>query len=428
MIVDQLRLTNVTIAGQAGPETLSIARGFVAPTTRGAVEIDGTGLLVCPGLWDIHVHLREPGQTHKETIATGTAAALAGGFTFVACMPNTIPAIDTPECVRWVLQRAAGTGSCQVGAVAAITHARAGKVLTDFAALRDAGAVAFSDDGVGVERDDVMLAAFENAARLGVLLIQHCEYRGLSAGGVMHKGTVSQRLGVPGLDPRSEEAMIERDLDLCRRTGGRYHVAHISTARAVELVRAAKREGLPVTSEVTPHHLILTDDACAGGDPNTKMHPPLRTRADVDACRLGLLDGTIDCIATDHAPHTADEKGLGFLKAPPGLIGLETALGVSAMAMIGSGLASWPDLLRWFTSGPATVLNRKRPEVDTGQPIELAVIDPDLEWTVDPHQFKTAARNTPFGGWKLRGRALAVLRGVEVIEAFDGALRGRMGA
>ena len=185
MIVDQLRLTNVTIAGQAGPETLSIAHGFVAPTTRGAVEIDGTGLLVCPGLWDIHVHLREPGQTHKETIATGTAAALAGGFTFVACMPNTIPAIDTPECVRWVLQRAAGTGSCQVGAVAAITHARAGKVLTDFAALRDAGAVAFSDDGVGVERDDVMLAAFENAARLGVLLIQHCEYRGLSAGGVI---------------------------------------------------------------------------------------------------------------------------------------------------------------------------------------------------------------------------------------------------
>ena len=202
-----------------------------------------------------------------------------------------------------------------------------------------------SDDGSGVEDDAVMLAAFEQARDLDAVVIQHCEYKAISAGGVMHPGEVASRLGLPGLDPRSEEAMIERDIALCRKAGSRYHVAHVSTARAVELVCKAKAEGLPVTAEVCNHHLILTDEACADADPNTKMHPPLRTRADVDACRRGLLDGTIDCIVSDHAPHTAEEKAAGFLKAPPGIVGLETAVGLAAHAMIETNLADWPRLV-----------------------------------------------------------------------------------
>jgi dihydroorotase len=257
---------------------------------------------------DLHVHLREPGQGHKETIETGTRSATAGGFTYVVCMPNTNPPLDEPERIRWVILRAREVGNCEVAPVACITRGRAGKELTDFAALKAAGAVAFSDDGDGVEDDNVMARAFEQAAACDALLIQHCEFRALSAGGVMHLGDVSRRLGLPGLDPKSEEAMIERDISLCRKTPARYHVAHISTARAVELVRRAKAEGLPVTTEVCTHHLMLTDDACATADPNTKMHPPLRPQSDVDACRQGLLDGTIDCIVTDHAPHTAEEK------------------------------------------------------------------------------------------------------------------------
>lgn len=397
-----------------------------ALSTRDAEVLNADGLLLVPGLMDIHVHLREPGQLHKETIATGTAAAAAGGFTFVACMPNTTPALDSAESVRFVVERAHEADRCDVGVVAAITRGREGKELTDFSALLEAGAVAFSDDGVGVERDEVMRAAFERAAELDTLLIQHCEYAALSAGGVMHLGEVSQRLGLPGLDPRSEEAMIERDIDLCRQTGGRYHVAHISTTKAVELVRRAKAEGLPVTSEATPHHLLLTDEFCAAGDPNTKMHPPLRTAGDVEACRRGLLDGTIDCIATDHAPHAADEKARGFLKAPPGLIGLETAIGLAARAMVESKLAGWAELVRWFSGGPAGVLKLRRPGFETGHQANFTLLDPKGSWTVNPADFQSRSRNTPFSGWTLKGRAAAVVRGTQVVECFEGALAGRL--
>ncbi len=410
----------------AGPLTL-VDKSVETRPRANAATISARGLLLCPGFMDIHVHLREPGQSHKETIESGTAAAMAGGFTYVACMPNTVPALDTPDTVRWVIDRAKNIGHCEGGVVAAITCGRKGDELTDFAALLAAGAVAFSDDGVGVERDDVMLRAFERAARIDALLIQHCEYKAISAGGVMHQGAVSQKLGFPGLDPRSEETMIERDLDLCRRTGGRFHVAHISTARAVELVRRGKAEGLPVTSEVTPHHLLLTDEACTSGDSNTKMHPPLRSTADVDACRRGLLDGTIDCIATDHAPHAADEKAAGFLKAPPGIVGLETAVGLVAKAMIETNLTGWPDVVRWFTSGPARVLRLPCPTMEPQQSANLTLIDPTLEWTVDPAGFRSKGRNTPFGGQRLRGRSVAVVRGNKLAECFPGALNGRLG-
>lgn len=388
---------------------------FAEKAPREAKVVDATGLIVCPGLADIHVHLREPGQGHKETIETGTAAAAAGGFTYVACMPNTVPALDEPERLRWVIEQARRAGFCGVGPVAAITKGREGKELTHFAALLEAGAVAFSDDGVGVERDDVMLAAFEQAARLGALLIQHCEFHALSAGGVMHLGEMSKRLGFPGLDPRSEEAMIERDIDLCRRTGGRYHVAHISTGKAVELVRRAKREGLPVTTEVCTHHLILTDEACENADPNTKMHPPLRPQVDVDACHQGLLDGTIDGIVTDHAPHAADEKARGFLKAPAGIVGLETALGIAAKAMIETGLADWPRLVGWFTSGATKILADASHGITPGSAANLTLIDPNAAWTVRTDRFLSKSCNTPFEGWSLPAQPRATLCGDTLI-------------
>jgi len=391
-----------------------VAGRIAKDAPRDARVLDVSGCIVCPGLMDIHVHLREPGFTHKETIESGTAAAAAGGFTYVACMPNTKPPIDSPEVLRFILDRAREVGHCAVAPVATITRGRQGRELTDFAALIEHGAVAFSDDGDGVNDDGVMASAFEQAARTQALLIQHCEYRHLSAGGVMHLGEVSRRLGFPGLDPRSEEAMIERDIDLCRRTGARYHVAHISTARAVEMVRRAKREGLPVTTEVCTHHLILTHEACSGADPNTKMHPPLREQRDVDACRNGLLDGTIDCLITDHAPHAETEKALGFLKAPAGIVGLETAVGLAAKTMLDSGLASWPQLVTWLTASPAKVLTRRAFPIQPGQAADLTILDPRQAWSVDPEKFLTKSRNTPFSGWKLGVSIVATVRGPSV--------------
>ncbi len=398
---------------------VAIVDGLIAESApEEAFEIDAAGWIVCPGLMDIHVHLREPGQTHKETIETGTAAAAAGGFTYVACMPNTQPTTDEPAVVRQILASAESGGSCAVGPVACVTRGRHGRELTDFAALQEAGAVAFSDDGTGVEDDGVMRAAFEQARQCDAVVIQHCEYVELSAGGVMHLGEVSRRLGLPGLDPRSEEAMIERDITLCRETGARYHVAHISTARAVELVRRARADGLPVTSEVCTHHLVLTDDACSERDPNTKMHPPLRPMADVEACRRGLLDGTIDCIVTDHAPHAADEKAKGFLKAPPGITGLETAISLAAHAMVESGLADWAKLVGWFTAGPAGVLRQRRGGMAPGEIADITLIDPARRWTFDVRHSLSKSRNTPFDGWSLMGRSVGTVRGRTVLRGL----------
>lgn len=395
---------------------IAVVDGKIANSApSSARRIDVSGCIVCPGLMDIHVHLREPGQTHKETIETGTAAAAAGGFTFVACMPNTKPPLDQPQPIRSVLDRAREVNLCEVGPVAAITRDRAGKTTTDFAALLEAGAVAFSDDGTGVESDPTMRAAFEQALEHDAVLIQHCEYTGISAGGVMHAGEVSAALGLPGLDPDSEEAMIARDIALCGEIGGRYHVAHISTAKAVDLVHRAKAEGVGVTAEVCTHHLVLDHHACRTQNTNTKMHPPLRTEADVAACRQGLLDGTIDCIVTDHAPHTHDEKAKGFLQAPPGIVGLETAIGLASHAMIESGLADWPALVAWLTRGPAGVLGRRPNPITAGITANLTLIDPHERWRVDPDEFFSKGRSTPFAGWELLGRSIATIRGRRLI-------------
>jgi len=391
---------------------LAIVDGLIAASApHGALEVDGTGCILCPGLMDIHVHLRDPGQTHKEDVATGTAAAAAGGFTYVACMPNTNPPLDTPMQIADVRDRAEEVGNAEVGAIGCITVRRSGRHVADLVAMHEAGAVAFSDDGSGVEDDDVMRQAFALARKLDAVLIQHCEYAAISDGGTMHLGDASHRLGLPGLDPRSEEAMIERDLALCREIGARYHVAHISTARAVELVRAAKRDGLPVTTEVCTHHLVLTDEDVDAGDPNTKMHPPLRPRADRDACVQGLLDGTIDCIVTDHAPHAPDEKDVGFLDAPPGIVGLETAVALAAKALIEPGQADWPAVIAWLTTGPASVLRLPAPSISVGGRANLTLLDPGREWRVAPEKFLSRSRNTPFAGWSLTGRPRATFRG-----------------
>jgi len=384
---------------------------YAERASAAAHVLEGQGLIVCPGLMDIHVHLREPGFEHKETIESGTAAAAAGGFTFVACMPNTKPPLDNPKTVALVLEKARQADRCTVAPIAAITRGRRGVDLTHFAALREAGAVAFSDDGDGVQDTAVMRAAFQQATRTESTVIQHCQDNQLAGKGVLHGGLVAAKLKLRGIDPAAEETMLERDLALCRETRARYHVAHVSTARAVDLIRKAKAEGLPVTAEVCTHHLALTDEACAGADPNTKMNPPLRPRADVEACRRGLVDGTIDCIVTDHAPHSPAEKAVGFAAAPFGVIGLETALGVAAGALIQPGLTGWPTLIARFTVGPASVLHLPLPHIATGQPANLTLINPAAPWTVDPLLFESRSRNTPFAGWRLAGRPVCTLRG-----------------
>ncbi len=391
---------------------LAVVDGRIAADRAGDAPVfDAAGLIVCPGLTDIHVHLREPGQEHKEDIESGCAAAAAGGFTTVACMPNTNPAIDAPELVRRVIQRAEAVGTCRVLPIAAITRGRAGREVADLAGLRSAGAVAFSDDGDGIEDDAVMLEALRRAKEVGAVLIQHPEYKSLAANGVMNQGPTAEALGLPGIDPGAEGAMVERDLRLVAETGARYHVAHVSTAATVELIRQAKAEGQPVTAEVCPHHLVLTERDCAGADPNFKMNPPLRSARDAEACVAGLLDGTIDCVATDHAPHTAEEKAAGFLKAPFGVVGLETSLAVVGTELLGSGRLDWSGLIARMACKCLSVLGLPEPTLGRGARADVCLIDPSTAWTIRPENFRSRAGNTPFGGRKVWVRPVATLLG-----------------
>ncbi len=355
MNANQLLITDATLVDTAtGAQTagdILIVDGLIAEAGAGlrlqapeARRHAAGGCLVSPGFIDMHVHLREPGQEAKETIATGCAAAVAGGFTTICCMPNTSPALDSDSQIEFVYKQAASAGRCAVLPFGAITKGRQGLELAEMALMREAGAIGFSDDGVGVGSAAVMLKAFQYAKMLNALISQHCEEPTLS-GGAMHAGPTAARLGIAGLPAAAEELMIARDLILNRGVNARYHVQHISTAGAVELVRHAKATGQAVTAEVSPHHLLLSDEACGQYDANCKMNPPLRTRHDVAACVAGVLDGTIDCVATDHAPHTQEEKELEFDKAPFGIVGLETALGLYARALLAPGKLTWPALL-----------------------------------------------------------------------------------
>jgi dihydroorotase len=358
----------------------------------------------------MHVHLREPGYEHKETIETGTAAALAGGFTAVACMPNTDPPLHDDTQIEYVLRQAERASNCRVYPIGALTKGRAGAELAEMGLMVRAGAVAFSDDGDGIADANVCQRAMTYLSMFDKLLIQHCEDKLLSRG-CMNGGATATRLGLPGMPAIAEDIMAQRDIALARQTGVRYHVAHVSTRGCVELVRQAKREGLPVSTEVCPHHLLLTEEACGGYDPNTKMSPPLRTQADVDACLAGVADGTIDCLITDHAPHTPSEKEIGFQEAPFGIIGLETSLALFIKALIEPKLIDWPRLIHTMSTRPAELLGVPGGTLREGSPADVTVIDPECEWTIDLEQSRSRSRNSPFDGWKVRGRATATIVG-----------------
>jgi dihydroorotase len=373
--------------------------------------IDLAGVVAAPGFLDMHVHLREPGFEHKETIETGCMAAAAGGFTGVCCMPNTNPAIDDASVIRFIREksRAAVSGLVDVHPIGAVTIGRKGEHLAPLAEMSAAGAVAFTDDGDPVHDAEVMRRALEYAAMFQKPVIQHAQDIPMTRGGVMNEGPCSTELGLPGMPGAAEDIVITRDILLAGYTGGQYHVAHMSTAGAVELVRAAKARGLNVTCEVTPHHFSLTDEVVRSFDTNTKMNPPLRAQADVDAIRDGLRDGTIDVIATDHAPHSFDEKQVEFQSAPFGIIGLETAIGLALTELVHKDIVTLERLIRLFSINPRRILHLPEVRIAEGNPANLTLFSPTSEWTVDPKAFHSRSKNTPFGGFVLRGKPVATI-------------------
>lgn len=374
----------------------------------GAEVIEAEGLWVCPGFIDLHTHLREPGQEYKEDIASGGRAAAAGGFTTIVCMANTNPVNDDPSVTDFILDRARQDAPVRVLPVAAATKGLAGKVMTEMVALSEAGAVAFSDDGKTIMDSSVMRRVLEYSKLVGAPLITHAEDLDLVGEGVVNEGPVSTRLGLPGNPAAAEEVHIARDLRLAELTGAHLHVAHISTAGGVELVRAARERGVHITAEVTPHHLTLTDEVTLGFDTNTKMAPPLRSRADVEACRRGLCEGVIDAIATDHAPHAVYEKEVEFTAAPPGVLGFETAVPV-VLDLVRCNEITPLELVRRLTTGPARVLGRGGGRLAVDEAADVVLVDPDREWIYDPAKGFSKSRNSPWAGQTMTGRAAATI-------------------
>ncbi len=381
------------------------------PDLQATRTIDATGKIVCPGLIDMHVHLREPGREEDETVATGTAAALAGGVTSVACMPNTEPPLDSPAAVEFVRRQAARAGNANVFPIAAITKGRQGAELADIGRLVEAGAVAFTDDGSPVMNSDIMRRALECCRAFGKAILSHSEDIDLTRGGVMNEGAESKRLGLRGLPAAAEEIMVYREIALAALTGGRMHILHVSTAGSVDLIRRAQQRGVHVTGEACPHHFTLTDQCLRGLDSNFKMAPPLRTEADVRAVIEGLKDGTLGVIATDHAPHSADKKSRPLDQVPNGIIGLETLVPLCVVGLVEPGHLTWPQLIEKLTVNPAHVLGIDRGALRPGAKADVTIIDPAVEWTIDPSRFRSKSRNCPFAGWQVRGRAETVIVG-----------------
>lgn len=381
---------------------------------------DASGKLISPGWMDMHVHFREPGYEHKETIATGSRAALAGGFTDVACMPNTDPPIHTRDVVEFVRERAEAT-PVGVHPIACVSKERAGEEIAEMADLRAGGAVAFSDDGAPVQKAGLMRRALEYSSMLDRPIINHMEEETLNPSGQMHEGEVSARIGLDGIPGGSEDVMIARDVELVAFTGGDLHVAHISTARGVELVRRAKTRGIPVTAEVCTHHLSLTDAAVeqTGFDTNTKMHPPLRSAADVAALKEGLADGTIDAICTDHAPHASHEKDVEFTQAPFGILGLETAWGLIGRELIEPGVLSVEEAVHKLTVDPRRILRLDVPEIVEGEAARLTIFDVSTTWTFTEDDIRSKSQNTPFVGSEMIGRPWAVYSEGQLVECNE---------
>jgi dihydroorotase len=387
--------------------------------------IDAAGKYVTPGLIDIHVHFREPGDEEEETVASGAAAAVAGGFTTVCCMPNTKPALDNEGMIEFVIREAKRARLANVLPIGAITKGREGKELAEIGSMHERGAVAFSDDGIGVADASVMRKALQYCKMFDALIMQHCEEPTLS-GGSMHAGLVATSLGLSGVPAEAEQLMIARDILLNRTIGCRYHVQHISTAGSVELVRRAKADGMNwLTAEVAPHHLLLTDESCRGYDTNYKMNPPLRTAADVQACIDGVKDGTIDLLATDHAPHLSEEKELEFPYAPFGILGLEPALPLYVKALVEPGHVSWVELIEMMSTRPAQVVKlSKKGSLQNGADADVTIIDPDVEGAIDVEQFQSKSRNCPFHGWKVKGRAVMTIVSGDVKWSLAAAASG----
>jgi len=376
----------------------------------GADIYDAGGMWIIPGLIDMHTHLREPGYEYKESIRTGCEAAVAGGFTAVACMPNTNPVNDTRSVTEYIIRQAALAGIARVYPVAAATRGSEGRVLSEFGDLKEAGAVAFSDDGKPVADSAVMRYAMEYAASFGALVISHCEDATLSADGLMNEGRISTELGLKGIPSIAEDIPVARDIAIAEYTGTSVHIAHVSTAGAVRIIREAKKRGVRVTAETAPHYFSLSDEALREFDTNLKMNPPLRSTEDVAAMKEALRDGTIDVIATDHAPHSSIEKDVEFEYAANGIIGLETSLALS-LNLVREGVLSPADLVRKMSSNPAAVLGVRGGTLGIGAEADITVIDPNRPWTVDVRIFRSKSRNSPFHGWKMEGKAVLTIVG-----------------
>jgi dihydroorotase len=377
--------------------------------------IDAKGMIVVPGLVDMHTHLREPGREDEETILTGTLAAIKGGFTSIACMPNTEPPLDNPAIVRSLKDVIKKDARANVFIIGSITEGRAGKRATDFHKMKKGGAVAVSDDGSSVDDEMVMSGALEQSKEEELLIIAHCEDRKISGDGVMNHGFTATKLGLKGIPSGSEYERVKRDIELAKKASARLHIAHVSAKESVDIIRRAKAEGVKVTAETAPHYFTLTEECCAAYDTNTKMNPPLRSKEDVEELKRGLKDGTIDVIATDHAPHTDSEKDVEFAFAPFGIIGLETALSLSAMELVDKKVLSWPELIIKMSVNPSKILGLDRGSLKKGSIADIVIIDPGREYTYTKDSILSRSKNSPFINWVLKGKVLKVFVGGELV-------------